>query len=273
MIVRELKKLFEGFDIHIILFYREYLSRIFSDYVFMANYPVFSVGFMPHFYTHLMKELSTESGTTSQNVPFVIEQFGDVFPILASERNSNYNISIIDLYGAIYSGKSQLTIVLCEIVNIPCNRINNFYDLVQDKGKMIENLGSKDTLSRQFMDLLSSQLAMRGFFIPEWHLDSVIGLTRSILQEHRKFKEIPTTVTSFRNISEVALKYDESVRKKYEHLFLYSNSTANSLHLSNEPLQYEELDLSRLLLDSYWIDVLRKLCKAVEERKLLSTFM
>jgi hypothetical protein len=242
-------------EIHILIAYREWLTRIYSHYLQDTKVNIYRAGpvsgFIYEGYGHV-------SGSKDFDLVSMMERFDRIF-------NSSY-VHIVDYQSILNLKKDIVHVYLCEIIGIFCSlteRLNQAttYENVRPIPQLIHLIA----IVRDYVHFQGYKFLIAKDIDPT---NNIGRLSRLILQNYtdsKILKALPLKSSKLTLLHPYAIKLDSQFRQKYESRTLYGNKTASLYAMTN--MQALEIDEKAFYRDDHWISWLKNEFESLKSQK------
>jgi hypothetical protein len=225
-----------SYDFHVILTYREWLTRMYSQYTEQTKRTILGAGPISEYVFHNYGQI----GRTAFNYTFLIETFSEAFQY--------DHIHLLDYYGIESAGKDITFALFCDIMKIPgfCNSTSPAINLPRPNTKT----------EAHYIHLIS--LLRNYIFNKGYEFDHVLMKKKSFANQFTKdlmvafhnervLKKLPLKRSNLKLLHSYALENDEDFRSHYANKLLYNNVTA-TLDAINS-MEATEIDIAKFYQD------------------------
>jgi len=231
-----LRNYLKGFNVTIVMVYRELLSQILSNHFeenrFEHDFVHFSEAFSNYFFK-IMDDLPRQLRPLE-----ILSDYADVFGM--------DNVRVIDLVGTLTAGKDIAYVALCEIAGVMCDRPEVFllkhgnpsYSLIPS-----QVFSYKNHVHMQKCVFCKDNFAEYAYFVKRF-------------LNHTKSADPPRVVESnLTMLRPYVLQVDTAFRKKFGHMMLYANVSANWRSVAKA--RTKELDFGAFVTNATWGEWIR----------------
>eukprot|EP00981_Chlorochromonas_danica_P004991 scaffold997_cov250-Ochromonas_danica.AAC.13 len=221
-----LRNLFASADvkIHIVSVYRDWLLRLYSAYGEFAKKSYTHLCTFHYFFSIIYQQGFRKYNSNDKGI---LKKYEDVFGYDA--------LTVIDHAGAIAVGKDIATILVCEILKVPCEGLSDVFH-------RRENV-SKQKRSYEVLVLLRQMAWARGCAVNTSY-DGDIPRLNSLAQECESYLDIlPTYESRFEPLKELSINKRKDFDSRYENRVWYRNPDAALPSLMNFSLRLIDYDM------------------------------
>jgi hypothetical protein len=268
--VKIISNLLSGFDVTIVLVYREWLSHLVSVH-FQLNREVghdFGRGSQPFssFLLDMMEAEERPERVYDRRILATLEILSDYSEAFGKER-----VTIIDMAGAHAAKITLEQALLCDVANVFCSKKELFTALPHSNEH-------SDLVTVVLRDLFIAHLRNK---MPHGNCSFcddkenggkafINDIYQNTLLHGAKNGEnlLPTSWSRLSLLVPHAVSHDAQVRKLYGNNFLYANQTANVIDMKKH-VRVEELNVEAFMFDPKWFRWMEEQFEKARELNLL----
>jgi hypothetical protein len=241
--------------IHILIAYREWLTRIYSHYLQDTKVNIYRAGPVSGF---IYEGYGHASGSKDFDLVSMMERFDRVF-------NSSF-VHIVDYQSILDLKKDIVHVYLCEVMGILCSiteRLNKAttYENVRPLPQLIHLIA----IVRDYVHFQGYKFLIAKDIDPT---NNIGRLSRLILQNYTESNIstiLPLKSSKLTLLHPYATQLDSQFREKYGERTLYGNKTASLKAMSN--MQALEIDEKAFYRDDRWISWLKREFESLKAQK------
>jgi hypothetical protein len=237
------------YEIYVIIVYREWLSRVFSQYSELCKRDVVIAEPFTYYMYHNYGELGP---TSPYNYSFLINTVLDKLSSKDGNKNNNY---LIDYYGIEAQGRDLAYGIFCDIM-----KVDSFCNFTYNSTKSNEK---PDSHNLHLLSVVRNYIYFNKYNFAPKLLESegrFIRFSKELLSFYSKNeslqKILPIHKSNFRLLHPYALRDDESIHQMYSNhskiQFLYSDLDANQQSIKSfvaKEIQLKKFYRTNKLLD------------------------
>lgn len=255
--LRLIRQLFSSSStkIYIIITYREWLEKMYSEYTQLAKTNIFHTETIGEYiyrnYGYINPILSSDQ-RFQQGSYYFIDIMKNLQTVFHHHHNTNNmtiqeddSISIIDYLGIQRQSKDITYIIFCEIMKVLCEETmslsssqHSFQYNVKPEGQYIH-----------LVSIVRDYIYLRRY---SFHQHLPRFFTRDLVNNYTKQSlSLPLRASNLYLLHSYAIGLDETIRQQYNTMMMYANSTASREAI--ESFHVNEIDTNKFYTQEKWI--------------------
>lgn len=255
--LRLIRQLFSSSStkIYIIITYREWLEKMYSEYTQLAKTNIFHTETIGEYiyrnYGYINPTLLSDQ-RFQQGSYYFIDIMKNLQTVFHHHHNTNNmtiqeddSISIIDYLGIQRQSKDITSIIFCEIMKVLCEETmslsssqHSFQYNVKPEGQYIH-----------LVSIVRDYIYLRRY---SFHQHLPRFFTRDLVNNYTKQSlSLPLRASNLYLLHSYAIGLDETIRQQYNTMMMYANSTASREAI--ESFHVNEIDTNKFYTQEKWI--------------------